>query len=553
MRRSSCAAAGRSEIFAKDPTPCTAARICRSVLDLEELTLPFFSRRTTKFAIDALGHLSPLLVFVGAGVTVDRTGLTWETMVTRLLGENDRRCGATADLAAHQRLVATLGARQAGSVAAERWVEASGPDWQVQVSRFLQSELYGTEHWLGGRLPSAIARLWLDLGDRANQILTTNYDEHIEIELRKLTRFLGTTGGHAMADEQWPSDSVVHLHGDIASNRISEDYPVISEDDYARRSEQVAARLEEAFRDSHILILGSRVEDPHVVAALLGTKVHRMRRFAVIPRSDADSTIDSEESVQLLRDVNTRLKHLGVEGLFVDHYSQISQLLAEIRLASVLAPETYPRSPQRYGERLNNWRRDWNAQTESIGYAERQARDHRALAELTRWISEELQAKDEELRLEVWLRRDPVGDDRTMRLWASSYAQFSHDRLTRCVRIEPDSPFAAVRAFTEGKVIYDEAITTALRRSGTARSAGTRVERPPRWNTFIAAPLEPLGEFNLVVGSVVLSSMKPPGASRLSKERRGEHSRPIAEAKSLGEAIASDAAAGLGYSRPHSR
>jgi hypothetical protein len=498
------------------------------VIDLKELQKPFFARNPTKRFIDELGHLDPLCVFIGSGVTVDRTGLDWNTLFVELLVKLKEK-EETARL-----IVTNLKPRAAGSAIVHRYYNHYGADeWKLRLVNDVRDLLYDIPSWLGGRSPQAMAELWTEsfTAGQIVSLVTTNYDTHIEAEIALAAKVWVSQ----LSESDDPEDiallasltahiqaPVRHLHGTVHENAESE-LPVISERDYLNASSDVGEALYEEFTTKHVLIVGSGLDDPPLLNALLRTKsgaeMAGLKRYAIVPRSDFGAQSDETTSVTLIRLHEDRLRHLGVEGIHIDHYSQIAQIFDEARVASTLDKGEYPGSHKRHGERLYRWWQQWHAPIAS-DHAGVQERHHRRLVEGLAEIRQELEAPDEPLRFELWVRWSPSNDreGRRLRLWASSLANFADSQLTRSVPIAPGSNFACMKAFSEGRVVYDEGI-----------------QPTERWQSFMAAPLKPLQHtVSLVVGSVVISSMRPLPDSCLGKENRRQHRNAIGVARRVG-------------------
>ena len=407
-----------------------------------------------------------------------------------------------------------------------------------RASNALRSIIYENRDHPGGLATQAIAELWLELSNRFEEpvpILSTNYDQYVELEIREGARLWIEMAEESDAEEPETvarlreaanrGDLFTYLHGCIAENAEITDFPVVSERDYFERStstqEAIAAHLE----GSSCLIVGSGLTDVPLMNALLSTRRKAREaghsRYAIVPRIDIGATGASAEAREVISAYSERLTHFDVEGIYVDHFAQIGQFLAEARIASTLSEGEYAESSKRYGQRLSTWWSRWRETNAGSSYLERQRDHHMKLVECVAEISQTLHAKDEHLKLELWLRWDPSLSSRLLRLWASSYALFEDYHMTRTAEIATDSRYACVQAFCEGKPTYDE-----------NRQEGER------WKTFLGIPLMPQQESNLVVGTIVLASMTAPAASCLGEGRQGSHHGVIDKAQGVGSLLA---------------
>ena len=509
----------------------------------EELGLPFFSRDSTKLFIDQLAHVESLSIFPGAGVTIDKTGLSWGALVAQLLEPGRDRQNA-------ETLVRALGAQLAGSVAVQKYIDAHGtaldergvPAWRRAIGGDLRGMLYAKGGLIGGRLSEAIGVLWVQLAKKRYPVslLTTNFEEYIERDIREAitiwSRDLqnGTPTDKSPAELAAEADAladveleslVLYLHGIVREDGPIQDL-VISERDYFERATAVQQALVPEFGTKNVLIIGSSLTDRPLLNALLESRedaeARGLKRYAVIPRLDLGALDNSPESASIIRGYTTRLRHLGVEGAFVDHYSQVAQLLTEVGVAATLPVGSYKSSRKRYGERLRRWWEDWFSAIEAPeNFKEIQESHHGELVKCLSDVKRRLGDPNEELRLELWLRWNPTDrGNLVLRLWASSYARFSAWEQTRDEAIASESRFASVNALCEGRVLYEQ-----------NRDASTR------WKSFLAFPLEPDRREEIIPGAMVLSSMTGGEDSCLSEERRGRHPSAVQEALKCGAAL----------------
>ncbi len=488
-----------------------------------ELNKPLFSRTSTLRLIDEIAHLDNLCIVAGSGVAIDRTGLSWEDLIEGLLLK------VSVDGPHARRLTSTLGPRQAGSIAVQKFfVKYGAANWQRHLANELRPMLYENRDWMAGRLSVAIAELWLEYqsAGRPISIFTTNYDEHIELDIEDAVTLwdqqLGTADLVTLPSR---GSRVTYLHGCVPENREVDQFPVISERDYFLASQATLGQLGAAFESGHALIVGSGMNDVPLLEALETSrpraKASNFNRFAILPREDLSAGEDTPEALKMLSDYQLRLDHFRVTGVFVDHYSQMAQLLSEVRIASALTCGDYATSSERYGERLVNWWRNWYRSIHG-GQTFEDVQDfhHRKLFEALKDFRENLSSPDEDLKLELWLRWQP-DSDRRLRLWASSFSRFSRWQLTRDARVEANSRYASVRAFCTGRVVYEP-----------------NKDSSERWKTFLALPVEAGGEVNLVVGSLVVASMTPSEHSCLSEARRGEHAPALLDALTVARGLA---------------
>lgn len=408
---------------------------------------PFFHRKPTHSLIERLAEWQSLVIYAGAGVTIDRTGYDWGRLVDALLEED---FSEIARRVAGSRL-APASAASAVSESLDRHRSRS-PDETLRSQ--LRARLYRSPDYFGGELARSLATLalaWHRLG-RPVIIVTPNYDTYIWAELLSETSLQKTKAKISLIDwtartlpsrkrsPQLEADklfaladvSVIHFHGAEplpASSRTKGSSPgrlVFSENDYewaARRTDRLLAPLIEK---SNVLIVGSGMTDPPLIRNLLETFDRRRKsdgpQIAVVQSLQGivpDET--NEEDIDEIRALlSKRLDHLGIdEHIFPDFYSQTGQLLNELAIAGDL-DERYASSRYRYGARLIDWWQAWESEYRTVPKRNEHAKRLRdVLASVTNALG---QHDILDLELEVWLRLnvDAEPSERRLHRWVTS-------------------------------------------------------------------------------------------------------------------------------------
>jgi hypothetical protein len=201
--------------------------------------------------IEKVSGQQSLVVYAGAGVSVDRTGLSWEGLVNRLLKSymeehepDDQGETCTAIMTANTTL-------QAASIVSQKYARQAGEEeYRGEIIRQLRRLLYVTRLWQRGELITALVRLGgtFFAKGRNFSIVTTNYDEFIQREAASLTQagstrldLVTSVVAHSVhvsefdVSEHTKPYQVVHLHGYIpnAVDDGTQDI-VLSELDYIR-------------------------------------------------------------------------------------------------------------------------------------------------------------------------------------------------------------------------------------------------------------------------------------------------------------------------------
>jgi len=491
-------------------------------LSHDDLLKPFFLRPATLQFINSISDEQALLLHLGAGASADRTGLTWASLVEELLTDN----GLSPDVAAI--VVDRLNPMSAASALSESIL--NGGRTPQQIAQRIQSLLYTGGGRLKGQTMTAIADLAIEFmtANRSFEITTTNFDEFVAIDFKDQLAFwrsaLATKPDQAeklrrlkrIEKKGKNGLRVSFLHGRINESGHVADLPVLSERDYHNARTKTLRTLTRRLKKMSLLTVGASLSDPPLVASLLATRDEAeekgLKRYAIIPRADVRAESATDTSVAILGMVQHRLTHLGVQGVFVDHHSQVGQFVREVNIAT--ATSDYVNSKSVHGSRLEAWWHAWRDDMSHEVMQSRQSDDHRELVEALVDIESVLGSPGDRLKIEVWLRWMPPGK-RELRLWASSFSRFSDHELSRAssIPLDESGPSGiAAKAFHAGRPIHEE-----------ASKADTR------WKTYLAAPIliSGLEESNLAVGTVIVASMRKRGESCLDPDNAGLHARAL--------------------------
>lgn len=466
----------------------------------DESDIAFFHRSNTHNLIDDLSELDDITIYVGAGASVERTGLSWGGLIAQLLSPD------LGDYKRRTRLADALSPSHASSAAVEYYKQRYPTSVRERIMEALRSLIYqGDDEWTFGHFNERVATYVDQLFATGVSVcvVTTNYDDFLLRDLREVSAPINEiTIGRAVTDEgaekiecriddlrvgirSRDSVTVLHLHGILTNKGQAETsdgiYPVITEDDYLSSEYHSAQALEAMFEDRNVLILGASVTDPPLVRALLATRPSqesssgaKRKRYAFqaiqgIRPLDGESLVDPP----LLSLHELRLAHLGVIGVYPDFYIQIPQILEEVRHVLTLREtgfeEKYasPTAIHRYGMRLVDWWYQWMLQDDNLKL--RQAEDTAILEKAIENVRKALDAPAAEpLKIEVWLRWHPE-NSRKLALWATSTGTLSDYKLMRTDDIGLQSQYISVRTFATGSPMF--------------------AEEDGRWRSFLAKPL----------------------------------------------------------------
>ncbi len=418
---------------------------------------PFFDNPDTHARIEELASLGDVTVYAGAGASIDRIGLDWGGLINGLLAsyvrhENVRR-----------RLLARYGPLQTASIAHEYFREEFGDLANDKMRDQLRVLLYTGRGWSGGKLTDNLARyLVSESNGSIRRIVTTNFDDYIERSLQLPAKaenraFRRVLMPARISDETSSDATCAYLHGYVPDYARPEDErgtdesdPVLSEDDYLRSALNSRPYLEDAFRQTNVIIVGSSMQDPPLLNALLNSR-GKMKRYAIFPLQQWPYSDESERD-ELTNHLEMRLQHFGVEPIFTDFFGQVSQLFQEVVICARGGRGSYESgtSTRRYGKRLTNWWETWIARDDIVAL---QASHHETLAAALVRLRDNVlksRATKEPLKIEVWLRAEPY-HRRCLRLWASSVGTWPDVASMREGEVEPDRCDDVARTFVTRK------------------------------------------------------------------------------------------------------
>lgn len=505
----------------------------------------FFSRPATRSVISRIAQQTELTIYLGAGSTIDRTGMDWAALTSALLHED------FPDQPLRDDVVKGSAALESASVGAQIYENRFGDDWRDRLSDTLRSLLYRQPLTPSGKVVESAVRLGDSVIQRGGSavIITPNYDDFCvqecvrqdvdwgtaslgplsEFDDSSLTELISAIRHEESRRFLW----VLNIHGilksgardidpgddaDGSDDMLAEEYPVLSEEDYWRTADRSRRLLKEFFSGRTVICAGASMTDPPLLNALLDTKrglTDHSKRYAILRLSNSSQ----QKRRYSEKFYGARLKHFGTGLIPVDHYSQVSQFLTEVRVAGETGADTYdsPNSVSRYGPRLVDWWRKWLYSPGTL--RSRQSSHHKYLRRQMQGIRNILDAPDaEQLKFELWVRWQP-DRQRSLRLWASSVGPWHDEGSMRESEIVEDSDIVAVRAFTTGSAIYREL-------SGE------------RWKSYIASPVWiDHRSGSMMVGVVVLASMTPQVDSCLGQQNATRISLALLRMHAIGESL----------------
>lgn len=495
--------------------------------------VPFFHEPETHRAVGVLAGSDTIVIYLGAGVTIDKTGVGWTDLVRRLLQQepfHDLIRPRDAELVAGH-----LSPVEASTLAAHYYRSVHGDDWRPSLHATLQSLLYPGGYWRAGLLARNVVRLATALAASGKEVLlvTTNYDTHIEDEFQELAslavdqepdallpeivvKVLGATG-HTISPTEPSSGRIVltYLHGRVPRTGQTLGLVALTERDYFVLRSDVLDQLQSLFAKGSLFILGSSLTDPPLLAALQQASDSGANRYALTPVKSYRFWNEPDTAVvKLKHHLHERMREFGVELLFPDFYYQVPQFCEELITAVArISPSSRGYAADRdvrYGQRLDDWWKLWRARVET----DPNERPYEHLANTLESVKSTLaparhgitDSAGEHLKIEVWARWEPSAVSRRIALWAASGGIRMDYSSLRQEELVSDSSIHSVQAFLAGKPLLTEASVPGANRW-----------RDGRWSTFLSVPItldRPLG--SVPVGVVTLAGSKPADQSRIS-------------------------------------
>lgn len=515
---------------------------------------PFFLRESaTLDALDALSSADHLVLYCGAGVSIDRTGLSWTRLLQEVFEEAARhgRPHRERQHKAIDFLLAQLSEEeQRASVLTEYFTEGKPENANTLLTGILQRVLYEDNGWSEGLLLVNLVQLALVASVRLRSvtIITTNYDVYLEEEFTAAVKDAADRGVDEIpglerlvspeqpSDEEWRVERIidpagtnavvriVYLHGRVARpGQPTEGTIVLDEFSYARSHAAVTRVLREHLAGSAVLTVGASVTDAPLVQALALTKTvdSVQRRFALIVPSAA--TLDpvtydigyagtggalkelTQNDVDEL--LGQRGAQLGIRLLHPLSHAQTAQFVSELDLAIRLhrspSGRRYRDGPTgiNYESRLRSWIAEWEAHSPAPAAAY-ETLAH-ALRDDVAVILGGTDGENRALRLETWVRINPSTRNRTLTLYANSTGPLENQHVLRRDEIRADAPNASIRTFLQGRPLLH-----------TLDDLGLREKNASRWKTFFCVPLSLLIEQD--VDGVPFAATIPAGVITLA-------------------------------------
>lgn len=490
---------------------------------------PFFLDHLTNATLEAAAQTAgQLSLYCGAGVTIDRTGHSWSSLV--LAGFPKRR-GRVSD-APTQRQITKLQAQSPEQLASSlvyvlRESAGSKKALQDALRKRLRTALYGNpSRWQRGELANwlVILSVMRAQQSRATLILTTNYDDYIEEAYSNVREALEGTASAIpglrvrragvakplvelqprglTASAPGAYIDLVYLHGRLPRTGPVSWPLVLDENSYAITAPAVEEAISVALNESALsILLGTSLRDTPLIRALSATRSAAGERVAVLTRGQFANADPELEKLTLLL-ARHRSSELRYAPLFPDFNSQPAQFITELTLKTAVG-----QSATSYTERMNGW---WNSWVSTRGPdPDIPSRLREAVTSVLPLLGcdadpSPLAEDAERFQLEMWVRADPAGPARSLTRWARSLDALTAGVKGKTASLERDSYLAPIRCFTEGRAGRFDIGELERGRESDARYT---------WRSFLCVPIRV--RF-CTVGVLTLASTLPLAATSMS-------------------------------------
>ena len=470
-----------------------------------------------------------IVIYCGAGATIDFTGLNWEGLNSKLIASLGT---GSPSLAEATKLLELLTPIELSSILEESYSNRyeNRQEARSQLYNKMQSLLYQGASWERGKLAIAIvafASKQLRRGIPVT-ILTTNQDTFIESVYQNLAGgeipgisshpkviVMGDTDADVLSKPAKFQLKIVYLHGQVPRPGHGEPRGVIpnGEREFALRLNATAEAMRSVLESecSHFLAVGTSLRDAPMVKALTDVYHTEINRYILLKHDHAFFAEMAEaERSRLIEFLKMRTEHLRLEALYVDFYCQFPQFFFDLSVVTN-GSRAQATQPTAHSQRLNEWAVQWKAKKARVDAGE----DYRLIREALDEISQVLPRKegnshgDEALRLELW-HREPI--TREIVLYAHTGGEIRDRGIAIRQPLEASSGNCSVESLIEGRPV--------LKTAGDFERA-RRDRRPwrPRWRTFFSVPiLTATGNGVVFSGSVTLCSMAEKSVLEWAKE-----------------------------------
>lgn len=503
-----------------------------------------------------------IVIYCGAGVTADRTGVGWLGLINRVADKlmecsdssfikNLETCSAFDDhkddkkpQLARKAVKEYLNDEDVPLEVKATMVEALAKNENNIIQKVFAEALYRDSGWHRGRTLQKLVDFIVISAcmGKSISIITTNYDTYIERAIWERLKFLNRSNLSEdseskkplpkwslvpyervnsepndevrevevpkvlfQGDKEGSSIEVNYIHGRITENGGLDGSLVFSERNYADGHDRTVKKLIKWFEKGPTIIVGASLNDVPLVRSLLEFKRTIKERgegshagIYAILRRIAIDSEDISDQFQL-----SRAEVLGIKLLMFDSYNDIPDIFSNLIALCAQGIDGY-------GGKLpcELALEDWIGQT---------AKFSRKISEYGYEMSsivideifKKLIGEEEKIKIEFWFVGYAEGssNEKVLRVWTNSVGPTFTTGLRREEGILRDNEkkVASVKAYCSGipEIISIDELNVGIdEKKNRDASSG-------RWKTFLAVPLSvPSKKYNvdIVVGVVTLAS-----------------------------------------------
>jgi len=439
---------------------------------------------------------------------------SWDALLDRLLLRGGKAAGlieasANGDTDDDTRRTWLSQAGRDGPLGKAALAEAlSGDERDEWIKAELFAPSVGPESFFPGPISRQIPALGDVFGDDLG-VMTLNYDDLLEQAIRQHggQPFALTTDDHRAPPGH---TEVVHLHGYLGRDDRPMGQLILSEADYMqmqRGESWQEAAVKNALMGSTLVFVGTSMLDPNVVRYLHGVeppKEDEPARFALFVRQGTyEKTVVADIRMARENALARRWEALGVRAIFLDHYTDVAQVLSEIARKRKLGDDYVS-----LGERAQKWittvERDvlgWDDDTRFFGSQEGingllRGALVKACGEVESMIGH---SWDETLQLALWLVSPEGG---TLTNWVMTDRLHLDRRTIEPVPVDEYARWVAVRSYCLGTPL-----------------AESRDIYASRWKFVRGTPLVVDSDMHgrIPVGCLTTASMSPRSSTLLAR------------------------------------
>lgn len=426
-----------------------------------------------------------LVIYCGAGTTIDKTGYGWEDLITALFPQDD--LGETTGIDPED--IAILRSTYSPQALASILMGDSRTRWGTRQEAMnhcianLRALLYSKSSWRSGRLANAVASLAVVGAAKGIKvdIVTTNYDcyveEHLVSRLERAGWDCALKGDRAgisfvIEGEAGKAEPIRlhYLHGRVPRSETASETVVLDELSYAKSRKTTAKVLDQLLAaNTPLLVVGSSLTDAPLIDALArqmrkansdnARQLKPLPPWVAVLTDDSlptDDAFDAQRNLRLTNMSRNRTDLLGLNLVSPNFYYQIPQFVREVEYALEEKINPHGEKTITYLDRSAAWWLGWSSngagsnQVDLVGRLnEGREGCEKRIRELAGARGLELPS-DELFRLELFVRDAPTMH-RRLKHWANSSGTKEREGDRRSFELSRSSRNASVRTYIDGR------------------------------------------------------------------------------------------------------